>query len=124
MLRDQDIPDDFIATLKDKNVSVISTLAREEAMFAFAMASFTDNPFFQKALTPERIAILKNQEARRTSQRSGAADLPVDVCDRQAQPEEAGRTPGSNCGSAPTRVARQPLLVQGCFGAPPDGADA
>ena len=29
-VRDQDIPDDFIATLKEKNVSVISTLAREE----------------------------------------------------------------------------------------------
>ena len=29
-VRDQEIPDDFIAILKDKNVSVISTLAREE----------------------------------------------------------------------------------------------
>ena len=30
-VRDQEIPDDFIATLKQRNVSVISTLAREEA---------------------------------------------------------------------------------------------
>src|SRR5262249_35412006 len=34
-VRDQEIPDDFIATLKQKNVSVISTLAREEALFVF-----------------------------------------------------------------------------------------
>jgi imidazolonepropionase-like amidohydrolase len=62
-VRDQDIPDDFIAKLKEKNVSVISTLAREEAMFAFGDGpAFTDNPFFQKALTPERLAILKTKK--------------------------------------------------------------
>src|SRR4051812_39099036 len=62
-VRDQEIPDNFIATLKDKNVSVISTLAREEAMFAFGDGpAFTDNPFFQKALTPERLAILKTKK--------------------------------------------------------------
>src|SRR5258705_1260200 len=55
-VRDQEIPDDFIATLKERNVSVISTLAREEALFVFGDGpngpSFTDNPFFQKGLTP------------------------------------------------------------------------
>jgi len=62
-VRDQDIPDDFIAKLKAKNVSVISTLAREEAMFAFGDGpAFTDNPFFQKGLTPERLAILKTKK--------------------------------------------------------------
>ena len=34
-VRDQELPDDFIATLKQRNVSVISTLAREEALFVF-----------------------------------------------------------------------------------------
>src|SRR5258707_8881891 len=53
-VRNQDIPDDFIAKLKEKNVSVISTLAREEAMFAFGDGpAFTDNPFFHTALTPD-----------------------------------------------------------------------
>src|SRR5262252_4715718 len=32
-VRDQDIPTDFLATLKARNVSVISTLAREEGVF-------------------------------------------------------------------------------------------
>jgi imidazolonepropionase-like amidohydrolase len=62
-VRDQVIPDDFIATLKARNVSVISTLAREEAMFVFGDSpGFTDNPFFQKGLTPERLALLKTKK--------------------------------------------------------------
>jgi imidazolonepropionase-like amidohydrolase len=62
-VRDQQIPDDFIATLKQRNVSVISTLAREEAMFVFGDSpGFTDNPFFQKGLTPERLALLKTKK--------------------------------------------------------------
>jgi imidazolonepropionase-like amidohydrolase len=64
-VRDQDIPDDFIATLKEKNVSVISTLAREEALFVYGDGADgpprTDNPFFQKGLTPERLALLKSK---------------------------------------------------------------
>jgi imidazolonepropionase-like amidohydrolase len=64
-VRDQEIPDDFIATLKERNVSVISTLAREEAMFVFGEGpngpGFTDNPFFQKGLTPERLKLLKSK---------------------------------------------------------------
>jgi imidazolonepropionase-like amidohydrolase len=62
-VRDQETPDDFIATLKERNVSVISTLAREEAMFVFGDSpGFTDNPFFQKGLTPERLALLKTKK--------------------------------------------------------------
>jgi imidazolonepropionase-like amidohydrolase len=62
-VRDQEIPDDFIAILKARNVSVISTLAREEAMFVFGESpGFTDNPFFQKGLTPERLELLKTKK--------------------------------------------------------------
>jgi imidazolonepropionase-like amidohydrolase len=64
-VRDQEIPDDFIATLKERDVSVISTLAREEALFAYGDGPDgpvrTDNPFFQKGLTPERLALLKTK---------------------------------------------------------------
>ena len=42
---------------------MISTLAREEALFVFGDgAAFTDNPFFQKGLTPERLALLKSKK--------------------------------------------------------------
>src|SRR5262249_8893762 len=61
-VRDQEIPDDFIAVLKERNVGVISTLAREEALFVFGDgAPFTDNPFFRKGLTPERLALIKTK---------------------------------------------------------------
>ncbi len=52
-VRDQDIPADFLATLKTRNVSVISTLAREEGMFR-AGGGAPDDPFFAKGLTPEQ----------------------------------------------------------------------
>ena len=52
-VRDQDIPADFLATLKARNVSVISTLAREEGMFR-AGGGTADDPFFTKGLTSEQ----------------------------------------------------------------------
>jgi imidazolonepropionase-like amidohydrolase len=59
-VRDAVMEDDFIAKLKSRNVTVISTLAREEAMFDYADApAFIDTPFFQKGLSAERLAILK-----------------------------------------------------------------
>jgi len=74
-VRDQEIPEDFIATLKERNVAVISTLAREEALFVYGEGANgpprTDNPFFQKGLTPERLALLKSKH--RDEQASDAA---------------------------------------------------
>ena len=62
-VRDKDIPDELIATLKQKNVSVISTLAREEAMFTFGDGpngpAFINEPLFQNALSPERLVALR-----------------------------------------------------------------
>src|SRR5262249_58628393 len=56
-VRDQDIPADFLATLKARNVSVISTLAREEGMFR-AGGGATDDPFFTRGLSPQQVAEL------------------------------------------------------------------
>jgi imidazolonepropionase-like amidohydrolase len=52
-VRDQDIPADFLAPLKARNVSVISTLAREEGMFR-AAGGTPDDPFFTRGLTPQQ----------------------------------------------------------------------
>src|SRR6266853_1020006 len=50
-VRDREIDDAFIATLKQRNVSVISTLAREEAMFIYGRSpAWLDDPFFLKGL--------------------------------------------------------------------------
>jgi imidazolonepropionase-like amidohydrolase len=62
-VRDQEVGTDFIAKLKDRRITVISTLAREEAMFAYGNdgPGFTDNPFFTKAVPPEHLTRLKEQ---------------------------------------------------------------
>jgi imidazolonepropionase-like amidohydrolase len=71
-VRDAVIEDDFIAKLKARNVTVISTLAREEAMFAFAdEPAFIDTPFFQKGLSAERLAQLRTR--KRDEQRNDPA---------------------------------------------------
>ncbi len=59
-VRDQEVGADFIARLKDRNITVISTLAREEGLFVYGSdgAGFTDNPFFTKSVPPERMAVL------------------------------------------------------------------
>ena len=62
-VRDQEMDDDFIATFKRRNVSVISTLMREEAMFVYGAApAWIDDPFFRKGLSAERLAILKTSK--------------------------------------------------------------
>lgn len=62
-VRDQEVGADFLARLKDRNITVISTLAREEGMFAYGNdgPGFTDNPFFTKAVPPERLDVLKGK---------------------------------------------------------------
>jgi imidazolonepropionase-like amidohydrolase len=70
-VRDRVIDEDFIATLKSRNVAVISTLAREEGMFVYGESpSWLDDPFFQKGLSPERLQIL------RTTKRAEQANDP------------------------------------------------
>ena len=62
-VRDQEIDSDFIATLKRRNVSVISTLAREEGMFVYGEAPvWIEDSFFRKGLSPERFEILKTKK--------------------------------------------------------------
>jgi imidazolonepropionase-like amidohydrolase len=83
-VRDQEVGNDFIARLKDLNVTVISTLAREEAMFGYGNTNggFTDNPFFTKGLPPERLAVLKNeygpQQAKMPGREAAIRSMEVD----------------------------------------------
>jgi hypothetical protein len=63
------IDDDLVATLKRRNVTVISTLAREEAMSARADDPvYVDRPFFKRGLSAERLVLLKT--AKRDEQRN------------------------------------------------------
>jgi imidazolonepropionase-like amidohydrolase len=79
-VRDQDIPADFLGTLKARNVSVISTLAREEGMFR-AGGGTPDDPFFTRGLTPEqrdglakKLDTLAKDQERAASMRSFEQD--------------------------------------------------
>ncbi|MEA2989651.1 MAG: hypothetical protein QOG83_2362, partial [Alphaproteobacteria bacterium] len=76
-VRDQEMPADFLATLKQKTVSVMSTLAREEGMFVYGNEApgFTEDPFFRKALTPDQLAKLQDKRAQQAKDRNRAAML-------------------------------------------------
>ena len=92
-VRDQEIPADFLATLKAKNVSVISTLAREEGMFIYGgdgggSRGYADDPFFRKGLTPEQAEKLAAKRAEQAKERDRARGDPR-LRDRQDQREDA-----------------------------------
>ena len=62
-VRDQELDADFIATLKRRNVSVISTLSREEGLFVYGEApAWIDDSFFRKGLSAERLTLLKTKK--------------------------------------------------------------
>ncbi len=76
-VRDQEMPADFIAALKRRSVSVISTLAREEGMFVYGNEApgFTDDPFFRKGLTPQQLEKLQEKRSGQARERNRAAML-------------------------------------------------
>ena len=62
-IRDREVDAEFIEVLKRRNVSVISTLIREEAMFAYGQApAWVDEPFFRKGVPPEHVATIKTEK--------------------------------------------------------------
>jgi imidazolonepropionase-like amidohydrolase len=67
-VRDRVMDDDFIATLKQRNVSVISTLAREESTFVYGDSpAWLEDPFFRKALRgdqPVKLAQKREEQAK------------------------------------------------------------
>ena len=56
-------------SLKQRNVTLIPTLVRDEGLFAYGDApAWIDDPFFLKFVPPERLAVLKNQDPRRAGE--------------------------------------------------------
>jgi imidazolonepropionase-like amidohydrolase len=61
-VRDREVDADFIALLKQRNVTLIPTLIRDELLFAYGDApAWVDDPFFRKFVPPERLAVLKGK---------------------------------------------------------------
>lgn len=61
-VRDRQVDAEFITLLKQRNVSLIPTLVRDELLFAYGDApAWIDDPFFSKSVPPERLAVLKTK---------------------------------------------------------------
>jgi imidazolonepropionase-like amidohydrolase len=61
-VRDREVDGDFIALLKQRDVTLIPTLIRDEFLFAYGDApAWIDDPFFQKFVGPERMALLRTK---------------------------------------------------------------
>jgi len=60
-IRDQEIDDALIGTLKQKKIFISPTLVREESTFIYAQPpAFLDDPFFNRSVAPEIIRQLKD----------------------------------------------------------------
>jgi imidazolonepropionase-like amidohydrolase len=61
-VRDREVDSEFIALLKQRNVSLIPTLARDELLFVYGDGpAWIDDHFFLKFVPPERLAVLKTK---------------------------------------------------------------
>src|SRR6185503_16997344 len=61
-VRDREVDKDSISLLKQRNVTVIPTLVRDELLFAYGDApAWIDDPFFLKFVPPERLTVLKTK---------------------------------------------------------------
>ena len=61
-VRDREVDGEFISLLKQRNVTLIPTLVRDELLFAYGDApAWIDDPFFLKSVPPERLTVLKTK---------------------------------------------------------------
>ena len=61
-IRDREVDSETISQLKERNVTLIPTLIRDEFLFAYGNApAWIDDPFFLKFVPPERLAVLKTK---------------------------------------------------------------
>jgi imidazolonepropionase-like amidohydrolase len=61
-IRDREVDAEIISLLKQRNVTLIPTLIRDEFLFAYGDApAWIDDPFFLKFVTPERLKVLKTK---------------------------------------------------------------
>jgi imidazolonepropionase-like amidohydrolase len=61
-IRDREVDSEFISRLKQRNVTLIPTLVRDELLFAYGDApAWIDDPFFLKFVPAERMAVLRTK---------------------------------------------------------------
>ena len=69
-VRDKDVDDAFIATMKKRNAwMAAATLTRELSSFTYAKPpAWLDDPFFSRSVTPDTVKILKTPDKRQLRQ--------------------------------------------------------
>lgn len=109
-VRDQDIDDEFIALMKDRDIPYCPTLTRELSTFAYeSTPAFFADPFFLSEADPEVIAQLQDpqrQEAMRTSASAQAYKAALTVAMRNLKKAaDAGLliAMGTDAGPFPSR---------------------
>ena len=61
-IRDREVDAEIISLLKQRNVTLIPTLIRDEFLFAYGDApAWIDDPFFLRFVPPERLKVLKTK---------------------------------------------------------------
>ena len=61
-VRDRQVDSEFVSLLKQRNVTLIPTLVRDELLYVYGDApAWIDDPFFLKFVSPERLAVLKTK---------------------------------------------------------------
>ena len=75
-VRDEDVDEELIGLMKEKNVCLCPTLTRELSAFVYEdVPEFFEDPFFRKEADPEVLAQLENPERRKEVQESPSAQL-------------------------------------------------
>jgi imidazolonepropionase-like amidohydrolase len=71
-VRDVEVDDEVIATLKEKGVCLVPTLTREVSTFVYeSKPDFFDDPFFTKLADPAALEALQTPERQAAAQRPG-----------------------------------------------------
>jgi imidazolonepropionase-like amidohydrolase len=61
-VRDREVDAEFIALAKQRNVTLIPTMVRDQGLFVYGeMPAWIDDPYFLKFVPPERVALLKTK---------------------------------------------------------------
>ena len=85
-VRDREVDGEFISLLKQRNVTLIPTLVRDELLFVYGDApAWIDDPFFLKFVPPERLTVLK------TKVRGGPVEKPAASPDQSGLRHEQGQ---------------------------------
>lgn len=115
-VRDREVDADFIALVRKHNVSLISTLARDEGLVAYAHApAWIEEPYFRKSVPDARMEVLRNEVRQEQLKNPQAplinAGLKMNMVNLKKMSDGGARIAfGTDSGGAPNR-----FFIQGYY---------